>query len=149
MNPCNNCIVDMICIKECPNFELDLGRLQTDDMMYLTRCINNHPSPRSYSLSDNIRIDIRAEVVEWYKDGQCHRDNDKPAVIWHNGARYWYKNGRRHRDNDKPATIKSDGTEEFWKGGRTRSELSFERKCTISIICVKLIWWGIVFKYVL
>jgi hypothetical protein len=72
-------------------------------------------------------------TLDWYKNGQCHRDGDKPAVInaigrlewWKSGERHrttgpaviyadgtlvWYKNGFIHRDGDKPAWIGADGT---------------------------------------
>ena len=43
MNPCNNCIVDMICTQKCPNFKVDLKRLDSDDELYLQRCMSNCP----------------------------------------------------------------------------------------------------------
>jgi hypothetical protein len=29
---------------------------------------------------------------------KCHRDGDKPAIIYPNGRREWYINGKLHRD---------------------------------------------------
>ena len=113
----------MICTQECPNFIIDLKRLQTDEMAYLKRCINNYSSPRSYSLrsysrSDNVRIDITEFAVWWLKNGKLHRDNDQPARIDKDGNRYWYKNGELHRGNDLPAVIASNGRRWWYINGR-------------------------------
>lgn len=35
--------------------------------------------------------------TEWYKNGQCHRDGDLPAVVWKDGQEEWYQRGLRHR----------------------------------------------------
>jgi len=32
----------------------------------------------------------------WYKNGQQHRDGDRPAVIWADGDRHWYRNGKEY-----------------------------------------------------
>jgi len=55
--------------------------------------------------------------ISYKKNGQLHRDEDKPAVIsryfldtdkkkW---SYYWYKNGSLHRDDDNPAVIVYNG----------------------------------------
>ena len=116
MNPCKDCIVDMICIQKCPNFEIDLERLQTDELTYLRRCMNNHLNKKAYEFSNNIRL-IMWGIIRWSKNGKLHRDNDQPAIITYDGSRHWYKNGKYHRDNDKPAVIQFDGTKEWWKDG--------------------------------
>lgn len=55
----------------------------------------------------------------WYNsNGEFHRDNDKPAAIYHNGAKWWYQNGLRHRDNDQPAIIYASGSKEWWLNGK-------------------------------
>jgi len=46
----------------------------------------------------------------WYKHGEQHRNDDKPALIWADGSQWWYKHGEQHRDNDKPAVIDHDGS---------------------------------------
>ena len=51
--------------------------------------------------------------TSWYKNGQLHRDNDLPAVIWNDGSQFWYQYGKRHRDNDLPAVILTNGSQ-FW-----------------------------------
>src|ERR1700756_2840676 len=50
-----------------------------------------------------------------------HRDDDRPARIYHNIERelisiMWYKNGQIHRENDKPAHIyiDNDRVEKVW-----------------------------------
>jgi len=58
----------------------------------------------------------------WNKDGKHHRDNDLPAVIYHNGSKVWYRNGLVHRDNDKPAVLWYDGSAYWYQDGvNTRS----------------------------
>ncbi len=54
----------------------------------------------------------------WHKNGQRHRENDLPAVIWADGAQFWYKNGEFHRDNGLPALIYANGKEEFYINGK-------------------------------
>jgi hypothetical protein len=41
----------------------------------------------------------------WYHQGELHRNNDKPAVIYANGDQEWYQHDNCHRDDDKPAVI--------------------------------------------
>jgi hypothetical protein len=56
-------------------------------------------------------------TLVWWKNGLIHRDGDKPAVINAMGILVWYKNGVEHRDGDKPAYIVADGESEWWKNG--------------------------------
>ena len=55
--------------------------------------------------------------IEYWKNGERHRDNDQPAVIWVNGTKEWYQHGKRHRDNDKPAIVRADGSKEWYQNG--------------------------------
>ena len=116
MNPCKECIVDMICIKECPIFKIDLKRLQTDEEVYLKRCMNNIED-KTYKISKNVEVEISQEDITWYKNGKCHRENDQPAVITSNGSKHWFKNGKIHRDNDQPGLIYSNGIKYWYKDG--------------------------------
>ena len=117
MNPCKECIVDVICIKECPMFEIDLERLQTDELIYTKRCMNNIEH-KSYKISKNIKVKISSGLICWVKNGKWHRDNDQPAIIFYGGTRrYWYKNGKCHRDNDQPAIIFDERTQQWFKDG--------------------------------
>ena len=52
------------------------------------------------------------------KEGQFHRDDDKPAIICDDGSRFWYKNGKLHRNNGKPAIIAFDGSMCWLKKGK-------------------------------
>ena len=115
MNQCKDCVVDMVCIKECPMFEVDIKRLQTDEEVYLKRCLNNNKN-ETYQISDNVKIEIFS-CIRWYKNGKRHRDNNKPAIITYEGNRYWYKNGKIHRDNDQPAIIYYNGTQSWYTNG--------------------------------
>lgn len=45
----------------------------------------------------------------WYKNGEQHRDNDLPAVIWADGTKIWYKDGKPFKDN-----VGFDGGDDFW-----------------------------------
>jgi len=54
----------------------------------------------------------------WYKNGNYHRDKDKPAIIYSDGDMYWYKNGIQHRENDNPAIIYSDGSMTWFENGK-------------------------------
>ena len=116
MTPCKDCIVDMICTQKCPNFIIDLDRLQTDEMTYLRRCMNN--VVHTFHISFNVTVTIRRLGIYWHKNGKQHRDNDQPAVIRFDGSNEWYKNGRLHRDNDKPAEIRFDGIKGWYTNGK-------------------------------
>ena len=48
----------------------------------------------------------------WFINGKCHRDNDKPAIIYKNGRQEWNINGECHRLY-KPAVIYADGRQEW------------------------------------
>jgi len=57
-------------------------------------------------------------TLRWYnKDGQLHRDNDLPAVIYLDGYKEWWINGELHRENDMPAIIYEDGSKEWYING--------------------------------
>jgi ribosomal protein L25 (general stress protein Ctc) len=56
--------------------------------------------------------------VIWYKNGLIHRDNDLPAVIYSNGAKYWYQNSLWHRDNDLPAVVYPNGLKHWYQNGK-------------------------------
>ena len=62
-------------------------------------------------------IDVNG-TTRFYKNGQIHRDNDKPAIIREDGSKHWYQNGQLHRDNDLPAIIWDDGTQFWYKHGK-------------------------------
>lgn len=116
MNPCKDCVVDMVCIQKCPIFEIDLDRLQNDVLIYTKRCMNNIKR-KTYEISNGVIIEIRNERIYWFKDGELHRDNDQPAIIFFDGTRCWYKNGQLHRDNDQPAAIYYTGSRYWYKNG--------------------------------
>lgn len=54
----------------------------------------------------------------WFQNGKLHRNNDKPAEIYHSGTRHWYKHGVLHRGGDKPAQISYNGDKVYFKNGR-------------------------------
>jgi hypothetical protein len=49
-------------------------------------------------------------------DGKLHSTDDKPAVIYADGARWWYSRGKIHRVGG-PAIIWANGVEEHWQMG--------------------------------
>lgn len=74
-----------------------------------------------------LRIITRDGIIQWYKNGQLHRDNgpaiEIPKSEW--GKRYewgekryeWFINGRRHRI-DGPAVESESGYKEWWVNGK-------------------------------
>lgn len=60
--------------------------------------------------------------VEYYKNGELHRDGDEPAIKKTNGEVEYYKNGMLHRDGDKPAVVKSNGDVYYYKYGMLHRE---------------------------
>ena len=67
---------------------------------------------------DKPAVEYPSGYKEWHKNGKSHRDEDKPAVVYPSGTKMWYKQGKLHRDNDKPAKIESDGSKSYWKNGK-------------------------------
>ena len=67
-------------------------------------------------LKYNITTDKTGATFYWV-NGEVHRDEDQPAVIFADGTKWWFQNGRLHRDNDLPATINADGTNGWWVNG--------------------------------
>lgn len=53
----------------------------------------------------------------WYKKGELHRDDDKPAYEIIGVCKRWYKNGKLHRIGGKPAVESTDGYKAWYKNG--------------------------------
>ncbi len=53
----------------------------------------------------------------WYHAGQINRDGDKPAIVYADETKKWFQNGLLHRDGDKPAVICSNGDRFWYKNG--------------------------------
>jgi GNAT superfamily N-acetyltransferase len=51
------------------------------------------------------------------KEGELHRENDKPAIEYKDGQKVWYKNGIIHRENNKPAIEWADGGKAWYING--------------------------------
>lgn len=82
------------------------------------------PEIHQYSKSIHIGDPMEAYHTEgadrsksWYKNGQRHREGDKPAYKGADGYKSWYKNGQLHREGDKPAYEGADGYKSWWKNG--------------------------------
>jgi hypothetical protein len=62
--------------------------------------------------------DIRPYANMWTnEDGQAHRENGLPAVVYENGLRIWYHHGQKHRDRGLPAEEWPGGHKEWWEHG--------------------------------
>ena len=72
-------------------------------------------------------INFNSTMIWRNEDGEFHRENDLPAMIYSNGSKCWYKNGQFHRDNNLPAIIFSDGGKTWYKNGKfIKSILAWE-----------------------
>jgi hypothetical protein len=103
------------------------------------------------------KVTIDSDTERWFnKDGELHRDEDEPAVIFADGARIWYKNGEIHRvgapaviyedgsefwyqnDNyhreDGPAVLYADGTKEYWLNGELQPDPEEVKELTVAEI---------------
>ena len=69
-----------------------------------------------HSFDDQPAIVNGEDYKEWCKDGEWHREGDKPAVMW-GGVLKWYKHNLLHRDGDSPAVIDGD-RHEWWVNGK-------------------------------
>ncbi len=84
--------------------------------------------PKEEEIVLDVRTAKKCNVIfadgsqQFYKNGQLHRDGDKPAVIWTDGTQKFYKNGQLHRDGDKPAVIGSNGSQQFYKNGQRQRD---------------------------
>jgi len=74
----------------------------------------NTPKPYIYNDENDYKLEY-GEKIWRNKEGQLHRDNDQPAIIYADGTQEWYKEDLRHRDNDLPAIIDADGTQYWYK----------------------------------
>ena len=66
----------------------------------------------------------------WYLNNKLHRENDLPAIEYHNGTKYWYLNDKLHREKG-PATELVNGIKQwYWNGKRieVKSQEEFEEK---------------------
>jgi hypothetical protein len=57
-------------------------------------------------------------TIEYYKDDQLHRDDNLPAVVWADGAKFWCQNDLLHRDGDQPAAEWTDGTKIWFQNDK-------------------------------
>jgi hypothetical protein len=55
--------------------------------------------------------------TSFFKDGQLHRDDDLPSVIWRDGSKFWYQNGLSHRLNG-PSDIYASGNKGYYINGK-------------------------------
>jgi uncharacterized protein (UPF0305 family) len=55
--------------------------------------------------------------IEYYNDGELHRDDDLPAIEHADGTKVWFQHGEIHRDNG-PAFQLSNGIKVWYKNGQ-------------------------------
>ena len=65
----------------------------------------------------DLPAEIDGDLCAWYRDGNLHRDADRPAIVWFNGSFEWWVAGELHRDGGHPAVVQADGTEQYWVRG--------------------------------
>jgi hypothetical protein len=68
-----------------------------------------------------VKINRKGTELWHNKNGQLHREGDKPAVIYSNGDKCWCKNGKLHRENN-PAVVYYDGGEAWYLNGQQHRE---------------------------
>ena len=57
----------------------------------------------------------------WYRNGNVHSYDNKPAIVTASGFKSWYDTGIRHR-SDGPAVINEDGSFSFYYFGYFAAE---------------------------
>ena len=62
------------------------------------------------------------DTKKWYQNEKLHRDGDKPAIEYSNGSKEWYLHNERHRDGDKPAIEYSVGFKVWYQHGKRHRE---------------------------
>lgn len=60
-------------------------------------------------------VDSLGRLVSYNAIGQLHSFDDKPSLVSYNGTLYCYKNGQYHRENNLPAIVYPNGDNEYWK----------------------------------
>ena len=49
-----------------------------------------------------IKLEIRANGSKWwFQNGEQHRDNDQPALIYADGTKSWYQNDKLIKEESK------------------------------------------------
>jgi hypothetical protein len=100
------------------NYGPDTDNKNRNNIFNLKRMDNGHLV--LHSNDDMPAIQYYDGTLEWYHDGESHRDNDMPAFISPirdiYGCRKWYLHGKLHRING-PAIITYDGYEFWYKEG--------------------------------
>jgi hypothetical protein len=67
---------------------------------------NEYTKVISQNIIDDTTITTYSNRTEYTVNGELHRDNDEPAVIFNDGTQAWFKNGKLYRDNSLPALIR-------------------------------------------
>ena len=82
----------------------------------------------TYEYKVSHRYDGSVSWEEFRKEGQLHREGDRPAVVSYRAdglvlREEFFKEGQLHREGDRPALVsyRADGSverEQFWKEGQ-------------------------------
>lgn len=81
--------------------------------------------------------------TEYYFFDALHRENDLPAVEYHNGKKEWWKFGVKHRDNG-PAVEFGEEIKEWWKYGKRHNLYGpavIKRVSTLSSTSIQQEFW--------
>ncbi len=97
-----------------------------NDLPAVMRCTTNGKyisADRYEEPMDENPYSWQGGYLEYYFNGNLHRENDKPAIIHENGSCCYYYNGMVHRRQDincedQPAIIHSDGMLEYYINGK-------------------------------
>lgn len=74
-----------------------------------------------FKLSRQKDVSLPFEFESWFRHGEYHRDDDLPAVIFYNGAKFWYKHGKMHRSGGPAVELRS-GTKLWYCRGSLHRE---------------------------
>ena len=90
------------------------------------------------SINDKPSLIYENGAQLWYKNGLKHRENNLPATIDEYGSQFWYKNGLRHRKDDLPAVIYENGTKYWFINGLEHRDGDLPAVIHSTGICE---WW--------
>ncbi len=95
----------------------------------------------------SLSADIGIPIEEYWVNGNLHRENDLPAVIFNdvNIHLNWFKNGKLHREKNKPSIINGNFFYYHNDGELYKSEIVYNSKITNWIINNPFMLSGIIF----
>lgn len=105
---------------ECPSpMRATLIRTFDDTFIKWTKL----PNGAYHSVNDKPAICKQNGTLQWYQNGQLHRDSGPAIVYMLSAGEEWYQNGYRHRD-DGPAITDYYGTKMWFQRGMNHRDNS-------------------------